>query len=376
VIVLPSEPNWQYEAEDPSRLEEDPFRWEEKTGGAISTGFPKPLLVRERSPIPSALTRALTGGVFVFREPIEIPAVWGHENAVLWAAGEGLLIVGPDGVGKSTLAQQLALRRCGIGPRRTLLGEKIARDDRPVLYVAADRPRQVARSLRRMVRDDEREALDERLIVWPGPLPFDLTESPKMLADFALKLGVGTVFIDSLKDVALDLSKDETGSRVNLACQELVAADIELCAIHHQRKETSQGGKPKRLPDVYGSRWLTAGMGSVMLLWGESGDLVVEVAHLKQPAEEVGPLQVIHDHLRGVTSLYESVDLEQLLATAVDGLFVADAARALFNTGDRPSRNLIEKARRRLEGLIESGRAIRKDDPDGSARYFLREIGA
>ena len=51
------------------------------------------------------------------------------------------------------------------------------------------------------------------------------------------------------------------------------------------------GAKPKRLADVYGSRWLTAGMGSVLLLWGEPGDLVVEVRHLKQPVRGGRPVR-------------------------------------------------------------------------------------
>ena len=96
---------------------------------------------------------------------------------------------------------------------------------------------------------------------------------------------------------------------------------------------------------------------------------------MKQPAEEVGPLRVIHDHVHGVTSLHESVDLEQLLTAAADGLVVADAARQLFDAGEKPSANQIEKARRRLEGLIAAGHARRKDDPDGTAHYYIREMG-
>jgi hypothetical protein len=93
-------------------------------------------------------------------------------------------------------------------------------DPRPVLYIAADRPRQVQRSFVRMIRPGDRERLNQTLRVWGGPLPFDIgsvTGDPKALAGFALELGVGTIFVDSLKDVALDLVKDEVGSRVNLA---------------------------------------------------------------------------------------------------------------------------------------------------------------
>ena len=45
-----------------------------------------------------------------------IPALWGVGESVLWAAGEPLKIVGHQGVGKTTIAQQLALHRLGLRP--------------------------------------------------------------------------------------------------------------------------------------------------------------------------------------------------------------------------------------------------------------------
>ena len=111
-------------------------------------------------------------------------------------------------------------------------------------------------------------------------------------------------------------------------------------------------------------------MWSVCLLWGEAGDLVVEFRHLKQPVEEVGPFSVVHDHDRGASSVLVQVDLEQAMANSPNGLTVADAARLLFAKSD-PDRNEIEKARRRLNALVPK-RAVREDDPDGTARYFAR----
>jgi replicative DNA helicase len=319
--------------------------------------------------------RLIDGASFIFDEPPGVPAVWGKDQAVAWVKGEGLLLVGPDGVGKTTLMQQLILARVGV--QTDLLGMEVEPAEGPILYIAADRPRQAARSFARMVTEEDARELERRLIVWKGPLPFDLTKSPQRLAEFVRSCGAGTVFVDSLKDVALDLSKDEVGSRVNLAVQEVIAADIELCAGHHQRKETASGGKPRHLADVYGSRWLTAGMGSVVLLWGEPGDLVVEFVHLKQPAEEVGPLTVVHDHAHGHSSVQEGVDLEHLLwNTAAAGLTAPDAAGLLFATMT-PTANQIQKARRRLNRLVDNGVARRDDAqaPD-PVRYFPHEVGA
>jgi replicative DNA helicase len=102
-------------------------------------------------------------------------------------------------------------------------------------------------------------------------LPFTIVDKPRRLADWLTGLGVGTVVIDSLKDMAVGLTEDAIGAAVNMALQETVASGIELVDLHHQR--TGQAGrKPRSLEDVYGSTWLTAGHGSVVLLRGEPGD--------------------------------------------------------------------------------------------------------
>jgi hypothetical protein len=221
-----------------------------------------------------------------------------------------------------------------------------------------------------MISETEEEELSNRLVVWKGPLEFDLTKTPQLLREFVDSIGgVSDVFVDSLKDLSPDLVKDEVGSRVNMSFQELIASGYELCALNHQRKEQQGGIKPRRLADVYGSRWLTAGMGSVLLLWGEPGDLVVEFRHLKQPEGDIGPFNIVHDHGRGTSAVHQRIDLIEALALANNGLTVFDAAVLLFETTS-PSKNEIEKARRRLNGLTDSGRATRHDDPDGLARYF------
>jgi hypothetical protein len=317
--------------------------------------------------------RLVDGATFLKEQHGELQAIWGRADQVLWIPGEALFIAAPQGTGKTTLAQQLMLARLGL--REEVLGFPVEPDMRPVLYIAADRPRQIRRSLARMVAEDEIPVLEERLLVWTGPLPFDIGVEPPAFAAYAKELGVGCVFIDSLKDVALDLVKDETGSRVNAAFQDLIADGIELVVLHHQRKQQAGGvSKPKSLADVYGSTWLTAGAGSVLLLWGEPGDLVVELKHLKQPAEEVGPFTIVHDHARGVSTISEQVDVEKLLWQAgASGLSVADAASGMF--GLSPTRNETEKARRRLERLVKEGKA-RKPEPLAGASSIYISTGA
>jgi hypothetical protein len=216
-----------------------------------------------------------------------------------------------------------------------------------------------------MVRDEDADLLHERLVVWPGPLPFDLAQRPRGLADLAAEHGAGTVVIDSLKDVALDLTKDETGSRVNHALQIALAAGIEVVALHHQRKAQQGGGKPTKLPDVYGSTWITAGVGSVLLLWGEPGDPVVELTHLKQPLADVGPLRVVHDHTRGDSAIFEPRDLLRFVEAARRGVTAKEVAAFLYEV-DAPTHNEVEKARRKLRQMTPT--LLREQEGDRGGR--------
>jgi replicative DNA helicase len=320
-------------------------------------------------------SRKVDGAAFAFEQPEKISSLWGQDDEVLWAPGEALMIVGPDGVGKTTLQQQLWLARAGL--RDELLGLPVKPAEGIAVYLAMDRPAQAARSLRRMVDQDDADAvatMRDRLAVWKGPLPLNVLERPQTLADWleAEFPGVSDVFIDSLKDLAPKLSDEEQTSKLNMARQELVARGLEVVEGHHQRKEQRGQGAPKELADVYGNRWLTAGTGSVLLLWGKPGDLVVDLLHLKQPLEEFGPHKLIHDHARGRSELYEPGDLLEALERSPDGMLVADAARALYETDATPSPNLVEKARRKLNKLVAKGHAERRDDPDGTARYVRR----
>ena len=312
--------------------------------------------------------RTITGLDWIDDAPAGIPSVWGSGDAVAWASGEPLLIVGPTGVGKTTLAQRLVRGLLGLDGG-SVLGHEVPASDRPVLYVAADRPRQAQRSFRRMFAGaGDVQALDERLIVHRGPLPRTLTDDPAWLAGWAARLGAGSVVLDSLKDVATDIGKDEGGNRINLAFQHVVAEDIELAVLHHQRKSKQDGGKPRAIDDVYGSAFITAGAGSVVLLWAEPGDPVVELEHLKQPANAIGPMQVAIDHDTGAVAIVEGSDPLGILREARAGMPVAAMAQRLFGSAEPKQ---VEKARRRLAGLVGRGLAIeRPGGPREPSRYY------
>lgn len=298
------------------------------------------------------------------------PAVWGHGDQVLWSPGEPFMLYGPQGVAKTTAAQRLMLGLVGLEP--TILGLSVAATERPVLYVAADRPTQAAKSWRRMLallEQDQREIVRERVRFWKGPLPFDIAAQPDYLVEFVTRHGCGTFIGDSLKDLAVDLVKDEVGSRVNRAWQMLVQQDVEVLDLHHPRKALAgQSDKPRTLDDVYGSSWLTAGHGSVVALWGRPGDPIVDLSHLKQPQEEVGPFRILVDHEFGMIERHDGGDLLGVLRSTTGPLAAKDVAGMLFAT-TRPTDSDVEKARRKLEKLVAKGLAYaRRSDRDQQGR--------
>jgi energy-coupling factor transporter ATP-binding protein EcfA2 len=294
------------------------------------------------------------GGAFIFDDGRPVPAKWGHDDAPLWAEGESLFLAGAPGTGKSTLAQRVVLGLLELG-KSEVLGLPVRPIQGRVLYVAADRPRQIARSFRRMVSEDQRDELDERLVVRKGPLPFDLVKDPWRLAVFVQSYGCRHVVIDSLKDVAVGLSKDEVGGAVNQALQHCLAGGVEVLVVHHNRKSSADNPRPKALDDVFGSAWLTGGAGSVVLLWApEPGSPLVELHHVKAPAHEVGPLEVVVDIDAGDLRLGEAVDLLAVVRGTPKGLSATGAAVILTGKNE-PTRGEVQKARRKLEHLKQKG---------------------
>ena len=307
--------------------------------------------------------RRLRSGSSLLDTPECVESLWGDGHQSIWAKGESFLLCGPDGVGKTTLVQQLVLMFAGIG-ESNLLGFS-AHSQRRTLYLACDRPSQARRSFSRMVSESDRSTLDEGLAVWGGPLPFDLASEPEALLALARRAGADVVVVDALKDVAADLSREETGLGLTRAFQICCAEDVEVVGLHHQRKQQAGAGKPNKLADVYGSRWLTAGAGSVVMLWGEAGDPVVEFSHLKPPDEPVAPFQLIHDHVAGSSTAVDHLDAFAVVLRSSHGATAADVAQALYGESGR---NSTMKAKRQLDRLVSEERIHHESGTRGGAR--------
>ncbi|MDC9006474.1 AAA family ATPase [Mycobacterium marinum] len=304
------------------------------------------------------------GARFILDRPATVPAVWGKGTQVLWAEGEALMIAGGQGLGKTTLAGQLVRALLGVGDG-AVLGLPVACQGEPLLYLAMDRPRQIARSLGRQFTEADRAALGG-LLVRPGPPPADMAAHPLLLAGMAAEFDAKVVVVDSLKDAAIGLSDDQVAAAYNRARQALLNTGVQLLELHHVVKRGAHPGGPiNSVADIYGSTWLTSGSGSVVLLHGEPGDPIVGFRHVKQPAEEVGPWRLLHDQAAGVLTVEHSVDLVALVkAGGPDGLTAKGAAQAITEKPN-PSRADVEKARRRLDQLAAAGVLVRLEGSRG-----------
>lgn len=299
--------------------------------------------------------RIMDGASFLLDVPPTPPALWGSGDDVLHARGESLMIGGPQGVGKTTISGQLVRGHLGLDD--TVLGFAVTRCEKRVGYLALDRPEQARRALGRMFTEEERDYLKEYLRFWHGPLLTDAAVDQDTLVRVAQLLECDVLFVDSLKDAAVGLSKDEVGAGYNRARQLALAEGIQLIELHHVVKNGVDGKAPRNLNGLYGSTWLTAGAGSVIMLWGEAGDEIVDLMHLKQPMNDVGPFKIQHNRTTGLSEVFHDEDTDVIALARrcmTSGLLAKEAAQCLFGV-DEPTKAQLAKARRRLAGHVEKG---------------------
>jgi replicative DNA helicase len=292
------------------------------------------------------------GGDWLFDGPTEIVTVWGDGDDVLLAEGEALMLCGQPGVGKTTVAHQFIRARMGFESKA--LGFTVQPTKSKVLYLACDRPTQARRALLRRFKPEERDAVNERLAVRKGPPVDDFATEPDSILKLCVEAGADTVVIDSLKDVVQgDIGKPEVGSGYNRARQMAMVNGITVVELHHQTKYGPDGKAPNTLASVFGSAWLTAGAGSVILLDGQAGDLVVKFRHLKQPMNQIGPIDLYHDHQTGISFFADKVNWSNLAMQAP--LTVKAAAEIKYETA-KPTRSEVETTRRELDAEVRAGR--------------------
>ncbi|MFJ3772478.1 AAA family ATPase [Streptomyces sp. NPDC090075] len=295
------------------------------------------------------------GWDFLSPDDADEPPLWGNADvAALWQSGESLFIFGPPGAGKSTLAH-LVVFGC-LGLLDDVLGFPVTDDGHKVLYLAMDRPKQIKRAMRRLVRPEHEQTLTERLIIHRGPLPVNITNGKHRdhLRDWALSEGIGTIVVDSIKDVLPNASDEEAAGHYNQARQSCLAAGVEWIELHHNRKANGMNREPNTLEDVYGSRWLTAGAGSVISLWqDEPGSPVVSLRHIRTAGEKWRDTTLILDSAEGTLNVESEITLEDFAASHRQGFTVAEAASALH--GPKVTKGQRENVRSKIKRMEKRG---------------------
>ncbi len=319
--------------------------------------------------------RIVEGFDFLYGDIEDETPIWGNADVSGWAEGESLMIYGPPNVGKSTLAHQLVLGRLGLVSE--VLGMPVRDDGGKVLYLAADRPKQIRRAFRRLARPEWKDVVTARLVLHAGPLPVDVTVDKDWLADLAQQHQATTVVVDSLKDLCTDPRDGRCANGYNLARQECIARGIEWMELHHNRKANGENKKPTKLDDVYGDRFLTGGAGSVVCLWGEAGDRVVELSQVKTPSGLLYPTKVEINFSTGGMSVHTDgrprSALEAVQRGPIDGLTAGQVCKVLGKpTTGRP----VENVRTQLDRHAARGEIIKQKHPVDGLTYYAPPVDA
>lgn len=235
-------------------------------------------------PTSEASSRIEKGFDFLSDPRAAAPPIWGEKPRICWSSGEPLMVAAPAGTGKTLILQKLCMARMRGGE---VLGLPVQRSRERCLYIAADRPLQAIRSWKRFVSEDDVVLLNTSLRVVRGAR---LEEIGKL----AKEAEAATVFIDSLGFVASRISTDEGGDRIKDALQELVLSGIEVVVAHHTRKQGFEKSA-RDIDDIYGSQWMQAAFGSVLLFEKDSKARAF-MRQVKEPDAKVGPFRVRFDH--------------------------------------------------------------------------------
>lgn len=322
----------------------------------------------------------ISPGSIIFEIDLNPTPLWGEGEEILWAQGEPLLIYGPTGVGKTTIAHRILLALIGIG-EPSCLGYEISPlpADKAVLYIAADRPRQAMRSLRRMVDPTlhghilrERLAIEHYRQLWAGE------DDKDMLYRAARQVNAGAIFIDSSKDLAAGPLKDEGPAKGLMdGIQVTIANGIEVVMLHHPRKITQdRAERDLSIDDVYGSAWIAAGVGSVLLVNGDVGTGVVQVSQLKAPATFIQPLEASIDYHTGRVVAATKFGVMEWMRLHCERKKTSEIAQFMnkLEPEDRPTDAQRKAAERLLQDLIVSGELTREKQGNGWVYWVPPEV--
>lgn len=311
----------------------------------------------------------------LFGERSKVRVLWGAEERPLWIHGQSLMVVGPPGAGKSTLAQMLVGAQLGL-LNGEVLGHQVTAAEGNVLYLSLDRPFQIVQSMQRVFTEELPDALLDRLVIVDELSCGNLDDYPSWLREQASEFDASTVVIDSLFDAVSSLTDDKAAIAYNKGRQALMKSGIDLLEVHHDRKRTTDGhGGKGKLDDTYGSRWLTSGAGSVLLLIPMGGDddgpRNIWLRQRKS-IRDVNPKILMtfraEDGLLAAGSSMSIADqIDMTLLIALEPMKARDLAEAVLQR--EPSVSEVESIRRQADRLVASGQAVKP-----AKGYYARRV--
>lgn len=337
----------------------------EDLGGTPKGNDLAPSYKGQTFPSPEHGYRFATSETFLFGDDDEFETIWGDGETPIWPSGESLMLVGPPGVGKSTLTHNVMM---GLLLGGEIFGYPIKKIEGNILYLAMDRPKQIKRAFMRLMTDrGVRNLVQDRVLWHLGPMPFMIANDTSKVAKMCKHFGVTVVVIDSIKDMATNPSDEVQANAYNQARQKCLADGIEWIELHHNRKSSETNKKPRSLDDVYGSRFLTAGAGSILSLWGESGDEIVELSHIRPPGNALPPMKLALDKEHGRLTPDNVITMDDLLKRP-GGITVRAAAVAIF--GKKPTESQIRNTRNKLKRMVDKQEIVMNNQGE-EARFMM-----
>jgi AAA domain len=291
--------------------------------------------------------RALTSEIvqdssFVYRfndfMKTDIKLKWAIEG-LLPVAGS-MVILGQEGVGKSTFALRMAMA-LSRGDSEFLGWNLVTRQR--TLFISLEMQHAELKEffLDMQIPEEDRNNLQEWFHIWPigHAYPFDTPDQQIELIKFIDLHKIELVIVDSLSlSMYGSINDNEDIKRLNAFFNEDLRKDrgCGYAFIHHPRKRgTGEDKKPSELDDSYGSRFITANAQTVLALSQKSGSTKVSVNFLKtRMSQGRKQIDIVRTDNRGFQLVSSTTPVSGTEASKQSGdAPVSKGLLGLFNSG-------------------------------------------
>jgi hypothetical protein len=221
--------------------------------------------------------------------------------SVDWAINELMpqdgcgIIVSPGGIGKTQLMSQFAIHQC-LG--KSIIGYDFHEPLSAMMFsLEMGKPgyHRLSSIISKGYSPIELAHLDKTFMVAPlgEPMPLDRPEGKRFFEDAIETHQPKAIFLDSLQKVITGDIKDDESIRkfFNYIATVRNKYGVYVWIVHHTRKAQGDNKKPRELPDVYGSQYITSEPDTVVSLWQDPGDVQapIEFRELKNRYAERKP---------------------------------------------------------------------------------------